>query len=142
MNAKICSRLPSMIRAAREAAGVSQKALAADLAVDQTQLCALEKGRRGVQDRQTLERIASALRLDQAALDELVWAMSHDRVVASVERSGLPKATALVSLALQASRALSQEEMRGLESLISDLLEGKRQLSRLALRSKEEPAMT
>lgn len=131
-----------MIRAARDAAGVSQKALAADMAVDQTQLCALEKGRRGVQDRQTLERIAGALRLDQAALDELVWAMSHDRVIASVERSGLSKAATLVSLALQASHVLSQDEIGGLENLISGLLEGKRQLSQLALRSKEEPAMT
>lgn len=131
-----------MIRAARETAGASQKALAADLAVDQTQLCALEKGRRGVQDRQTLERIASALKLDQAALNELVWAMGHDRVIASVQRSGLTSATALVSLALQASHVLSDDEIRGLEKLISSLLNGKRQLSQLARQSAEEPAMT
>lgn len=121
---------------------MSQKALAADMAVDQTQLCALEKGRRGVQDRQTLERITSALKLDQAALDEFIWAMCHDRVIASVERSGLQKAAALVSLALQASHVMSQDETEGLERLISGLLKGKRQLSQLALRSKEETAMS
>ncbi len=130
-----------MIRAAREAAGASQKALAADLAMDQTQLCAVEKGRRGIQDRQTLERLANALALDSSTLEALVWAMSHDRVIASVSRAGLPKAVVLVSLALEASHVLSREEVSGLETLISGLLKGKRELSQLALRSREESTM-
>ena len=131
-----------MIREAREAAGASQKAIAADLAIDQSQLCAIERGRRGIQDREALVRLAAVLKLEPTALDELVWAMNHDRVIASVQKAGLAQAVALVSLALQASRALSQDETRGLEDLLSGLLKGKRQLSQLARRSKEAPTMT
>lgn len=127
-----------MIRAARDAAGTSQKVLAKELAVDQTQLSAWERGRRSVQDRRTLERIANALKLSADGLEDLVWAMNHDRVIASTVRSDLPEAARLVSLALQASHVLSQDETRGLERRVAELIDGKRQLPQLvAPQSKE-----
>jgi len=138
MNVKSCSRLPSLIRAAREASGTSQRDLAVNLGVDQTQLSAWETGRRGVQDRGTLKRIADALKLSTAGLEELEWARNHDRVISTVHRVEMPEAVRLVSLALQASYVLNQEEAQGLEALVSELIQGKRQLSELAAhRSKE-----
>jgi transcriptional regulator with XRE-family HTH domain len=124
-----------MLSQARRAAGFSQKALAADLGLHQTQLCAYERGRRAIDDLKTLTKLVAALRLDPADIATFTWAMRHDQIIASVERSGMPTAAPIVSLALQASYLLSDEEMLGLQSFVSDLLKGKRKLSDLAARS-------
>ncbi len=124
MDPQILSRLPAALSAARRSAGLSQKQLALAAELDQSSLCAFEKGRRQVPGSEVLERIASALGLGLQEALTLKWAASHDRVLQFVVAE-IKGAEGLVSLALQLEHRLSADEQRGVEALLRRVLSSK-----------------
>ena len=124
MDPQILSRLPAALSAARRSAGLSQKQLALAAELDQSSLCAFEKGRRQVPGSEVLERIASALGLGSQEALTLKWAASHDRVLQFVAAE-IKGVEGLVSLALQLEHRLSADEQRGVEALLRRVLSSK-----------------
>ncbi|MBY0233949.1 MAG: helix-turn-helix domain-containing protein [Burkholderiaceae bacterium] len=141
MNSQNLFLIPKLIRLARQQAGLSQKALAISVGLDQSFLCALEKGRRHVSERKLLEAISQATSSNQSKTDELLWAWTHDKVLMETHRAGLPASTQrLVSASLHASLLLGREELAGLENTIDLAIRSKRALSVLAgQRAAREP---
>lgn len=146
MNVQNIFQVPRLIRLARLRAGISQKALALSVGVDQSFLCALEKGRRRVHARELLDAIAQTLGLAPRERDELIWAWGHDRVVIEAQQAGLPEtAQRLVSAGLLAAQYLERTELVGLERTIHSATRSKRELQALAEQStpdEEEAHMT
>jgi len=139
---QIPSKFPSELGNARRVAGQSQKALALASGLNQSVLCAIEKGRRRGPGRDTVDRLAGALGLGEGPAEALHWAATHDRVLELVftERaSALP----IVSLALQLENALSPEELSGCEAFLKELLGSKTVLAQIAARRRpaKEAAM-
>lgn len=139
-------QVPKLIRLARLRAGLSQKALALSVGVDQSFLCALEKGRRRVHARELLDAIAQTLGLAPRDRGELVWAWGHDRVVIEAQLAGLPETDQrLISAVLFAAHHLDRTELVGLERTIKSATRSKRELQALAdqsTRSEEEASMS
>lgn len=132
MNVQNIFQVPHLIRLARLRAGLSQKALALSVGVDQSFLCALEKGRRRIHARDLLDAIARSLGLAARERDELVWAWGHDRVVTEAQVAGFPEAAQrLVSAGLFAAQYLERTELVGLERTISSATRSKRELRAL-----------
>lgn len=133
VNVQNIFQVPKLIRLARLRAGLSQKALALRVGVDQSLLCALEKGRRRVHARELLNAIAQTVGLAPRERDELVWAWRHDRVVIEAQVAGLPEtAQRLVSAGLFAAQYLERTELMGLERTINSATRSKRELQALA----------
>lgn len=113
------------------------------IGVDQSFLCALEKGRRRIHSRELLDAIGQNLRLAPHEQDELAWAWGHDRVVTEAQLAGLPEtAQRLISAGLLAAQYLDRTELGGLERTISSATRSKRELKALAdqCTSSEEEA--
>jgi len=140
MTDQTLSKLPAALSTARSSAGLSQKQLALAAQLDQSTLCAFEKGRRQVPGRDVVERVAAALELGAREALVLQWAAAHDRVL-QVVAAEIGPAQGLVSLALQLERYLSADERAGVEALLRRILSSKAVLTDvLASRTHSEEA--
>ncbi|MFV8624492.1 helix-turn-helix domain-containing protein [Ralstonia pseudosolanacearum] len=131
---------------ARQQSGVSQKAAALSLGIDQSYLCALEKGRRAVPGDELIRRIALVLRSDPSALERLLWAAAHDRAMGPIVADARVQAAAeIVSAALLAASDLSGEELQGLADYVTATHAAKKRLLALVQRpsvvTREEEAL-
>lgn len=139
--------LPSMLIAARQLATLRQKEVALEAGLDQSYVCALERGRRQVPRADVLDALCRGLNLSDEECRELIWAAAHDRVLAALSGEGLVSHAALVSAALRAAHYLGASELAGLERQILRSVQSKQHLLALeaeALRSvaEKEKAMT
>lgn len=139
--------LPSMLVAARRRAEMLQKEVALGAGIDQSYMCALERGRRQVPRGAVVEALCSAMNLGADERRELMWAGAHDRVLAALSDEGLAPHAALVSAALRAAHYLGDKELAGLERQILTSVRSKQHLLALeaeALRgvAVKETAMT
>lgn len=139
--------LPSMLIAARQLATLRQKEVALEAGLDQSYVCALERGRRKVPRPDVLDALCRGLKLGEEECRELSWAAAHDRVLAALSGEGLASHAALVSAALRAAHYLGASELAGLERQILRSVQSKQHLLALeaeALRSvaQKEDAMT
>ena len=107
------------MRAHRQRAGLSQKALALTVGIDQARLCELERGRRSPQPGELLGRLAEALVLSVEQRQALIWTAEHDRLIREVAQGPCAVATDLVSAALWATPALSSPAREGLTKLLT-----------------------
>lgn len=73
-----------------------------------------------------IARLVQGLGLPQAEAEEFHWLALHDQAVVVFEGLLGPRAAALASIAAQADRLLSDEEMRGLQALIERYVRAKR----------------
>lgn len=106
--------------------------MAINAGLDQSLLCALEKGRRRVHDQRQLMAISQAAGLTPCEVEELLWALGHDRVICEMQMAGMNEAVQRVaSMVLQAARLLQPEELSGLESAVARIVRSKRQLTSL-----------
>jgi transcriptional regulator with XRE-family HTH domain len=112
-------KLPGAIQGHRLRVGMSQKKLALSIGVDQSVLCAVEKGRRQAPPDEFLVRFAQALELDESQKDELIWLAEHDRLIREVARGPCPVATNVVSAAFWAVHGLSPLARDGLVTLLT-----------------------
>lgn len=129
-------KLPSRVTGAREALGISQKALASSLGVHPTHLCGIEKGRRRVSHPDFLEQLADALKLSAGDLSDLHWALAHDQVIEQAKASGFVEvALQCLSTTLQLEHELSQDEFDGLRLELEEALRSKRKLRPYAARA-------
>lgn len=131
----IPSKFPAGLGDARRAAGQSQKALALSSGLNQSVLCAIEKGRRRGPGRDTVDRLTSALGLSDSATEALQWAAAHDRMLEQVSTER-PSALRIVSLALQLENSLSREELAGCETFLEELLVSKTALAQIVARQR------
>ena len=118
--------LPGRLVAARRRAGLSQKAAALSAGLNQSFLCALERGRRPVPSQDLLETVGKALRLDAEARAQLQWAAKHDLVLQAVADARLDGAAQLVAAALQAAEVLTADERHGLALRLMNVRQSKR----------------
>ena len=130
--------LPAEIKRARIRAGMSQKELAYALRVNQSQLCGMENGRRGVPREGVIKRLSEAMKLDQEVMADLRWAQAHDRILTETESAGLARAVPLVSAVLRAARHLSSVETQGLLRTVEEVVESKLGLISLAARARPD----
>ena len=131
MNVQRLFVLPTLLRGLRTDRQLSQKALAVSAAIDQSRLCAVEKGRSAPPDHQLLERLASALELTPGEQKKLIWAREHDKLIVELERSALAPAADTISQLLRATEFLSEEELAGLAFEIKSVGDSKRRLRAL-----------
>lgn len=128
MSAKKLLRLPDRLRQLRIRRDMSQRSAANQADMDQSILCAIEKGRK-VLGAEQLERIAAALDLNGHEVKELQVLAEHDQVVSLVAQSHSAEDAELVSLTLQAKAVLSPAELAQLASLIQKYISAKRLLT-------------
>jgi transcriptional regulator with XRE-family HTH domain len=137
--------LPPLLRGARLAAKLSQKAVAVQLEIDQSHWCGIEKGRRPLPREGALQRFAVLVRATASAAEEMHWAATHDRIVAQALKEKMPEpAVALLSKCLRAARVLSTTELQGLLATVDSAIASKQELQHLARRARsanEEAAM-
>lgn len=125
-------QVPGLLRQLREQSGLSQKALALQIGIDPSLLCALEKGRRHIHGRAQMEAIGKTLLLEPSHSQAMTAAWAHDRVFIDAQRAGYPlPALRLVSAGLIASMCLSNEELGGLAQNIHSAVCSKRELAKL-----------
>jgi hypothetical protein len=139
--------LPSMLVAARRRADMLQKEMALGAGLDQSYVCALERGRRKVPRGAVVDALCRGMKLEAGERRELMWAAAHDRVLAALSDEGLASHAALVSAALRAAHYLGDTELAGLERQILTSVRSKQHLLALeaeALRgvAVKETAMT
>jgi transcriptional regulator with XRE-family HTH domain len=146
MNVNEWLQLPRRLSAAREAVGMSQRALAKQLGVHASQLCGLERGRRRVGRTEFLEEFSQSVGLSEARLDDLRWALAHDQVLEQAGASGLPDDTIrLLSSAMRAARELDGTVLAGFQHELDGAIRSKRHLGAWAARAtsgQEDDAMT
>ena len=111
-------KLPGAIQGYRLRMGMSQKMLAIAIGVDQSLLCAVEKGRRQAPPDPFLGRMAEALGLNDAQKDELIWLAEHDRIIRDVARGPCSEAVGVVSGALMAVCGMSPSARDGMVKLL------------------------
>lgn len=119
---------------------MSQKALALTVHVDQSRLCALERGRISAFDNDLITRLARGLGLSEEELHHLQWAMEHDRLLEELERTSLSRARSAVSELLSAAEMLTQDELQGLAREIRAIGDSKRKLQSLTQRVAHRPS--
>lgn len=125
-------RLPNLLRAARHAAKLSQKALALAADVDQSRLCALEKGRHVLTDVQLEERLLAALGCSGRTLALMKNAASHDRAMWALESQSLDVlALQVASAGLWAAWHLNDAEQSSLVSQLNEICRSKALLEAL-----------
>ncbi len=132
MNATPLLLFPDALVSARQRRALSQRHLAVEMQMDPSHVCALEKGRKGAVTPALLERLAKALGLSAEERAGLEWAAIHDQVVLCARDHAGEDAARMVSLGLQAQRALSTEEQQGVRALLFQLVSAKRALTSLA----------
>ena len=134
--------VPESLRAFRLRSGMSQKALALSMEVDQAALCAVEKGRRGTLPHGAMDKLAKALQLGDGERESLRWQGEHDRLLKELAQGPLSGALELVSAALIAYSRLGSRARAGLVELLRRKgLSGQdvHDLEDLAAGSKTEP---
>ena len=131
--------LPSMLLSLRQAQGLSQKSAAQGCGLSQSLYCAVERGRRGHLQPETIARIAKTLNLDVATHARLVWAVEHDRLINQVLSGPVAIAAPLVSSALGAAVRLLPEEAEGLSKYMDDLIAAREKLDGVATRTQVAP---
>lgn len=110
--------LPGALRAFRLRAGMSQKALALSVSVDQAVLCAAEKGRRGPLPDEAMARLGKSLSLTADERESLRWLGEHDRLLKEIARGPLSGAIEIVSAAVVAHSRLGPRARAGLVELV------------------------
>ena len=130
-------KLPGGLRNARHARGVSQKRLALDAEIDQSHLCAIERGRGGPPSPSLLARLVSALKLDANGIDALRQAALHDAVIQRIADEQGTRGAGLVSAALEAGWRLAPLELKGAEDYLRGLLRGRDALDEAQSRGRE-----
>lgn len=124
--------MPDLLRAARQAANLSQKALALAAGVDQSRLCAIEKGRQALTDVQLEERLLAALGCSGRTLALIRNAASHDRAMLALESQALDeRALRVASAGLWAAWHLNDDEQTGLVSQLNEICRSKALLEAL-----------
>ena len=125
---------PGALTRFRRTAKLSQVALARALAVNQSYVCGIERGRRGTPRPEVVDQLAKALALGppDPAASELGWAAAHDRAIQALECEELAGAEAMVSIALRAHRRLAPDERAGLLNYMKNLVESRERLDRVA----------
>ena len=136
-----------MLVGLRQAQGLSQKAASLGCGLSQSVYCAIERGRRGNLQPETIDRIARTLNLDSAAHARLVRTVEHDRLIDQVLNGPLAVAAPLVSAALGAAARLLPSEAEGLGKYMDDLIAARQKLEGVAtglrvIPGKEETAMS
>ena len=122
---------PEELKKIRQISGLSQKAIALEAGINQSKLCALERGRKPTPGDGLILRIAEAMKCDANSRQELLHAAMHDRIVALVlkEPEALPALSA-ISACLLGTSALTTEEFAGLaEDIATTCLAKKRVLN-------------
>ena len=130
---------PDALVSARQRRALNQRHLAVEMQMDPSHVCALEKGRKGAITPVLLERLAKALDLTAAEKADLGWVAKHDQVVLCARDHAGEEAARMVSLALQAQRALSAEEQQGVKDLLFELMNAKYALTSLVQRRSMNP---
>lgn len=148
MNIQKYLKFPTELSDARRRAGISQKAAALAIGIDQSYLCALEKGRRTVPGNELIARIGHELKCDPATVARMLCAAEHDRSIGHIAtQEALRPGLGVISAAIWVVGALSADELAGLEAYISMLNDAKKRLLTLASRrdaavnSEEEVTM-
>ena len=118
MNLQKLLLLPGSLRAFRLRTGMSQKALALSVNVDQAVLCAAEKGRRGPLPDEAMVRLAKSLGLAPDERESLRWQGEHDRLLKEIARGPLSGAMEIVSTAVVAHNRLGPRARAGLIELL------------------------
>ena len=128
MRVKECLQFPAALRAARVSSGLSQKVLAGRLALDQSRLCDIERGRRQVIDAPLEARILSSFASSPEMIDRLRLAMKHDRVMVALDQLGMTDQLETFSALVSALFVLDAAEVRGLVAELRLIADGKRRL--------------
>lgn len=119
-------RLPRALLEARKSSNLSQKDVALAVRVDQSRLCALEKGRSVLTDLALEERLLVALNCSAQTSVAIRRAASHDRAMLALESHNLhPQAMELVSASLWLASHLDVQESTGLLSLLNEISRSK-----------------
>lgn len=134
MHAQTILLFPQLLRQLRTQKQLSQKALALTVQIDQSRLCALEKGRLTTADNGLISRLSQALDLDSGEHRQLQSAIEHDRLMEELARTSLARAGDAMSKLLQAAEYLSQDELLGLSAEIDAVSRSKRRLQTLTQR--------
>ena len=138
MSTQKISVLPSLLRRLRTDKQLSQKTLALAAHIDQSRLCAIEKGRASAADGDLVERLANALKLTNSERRSLQWAKEHDRLMDELERTSLARARDAVSQLLSATEFLTDEELSGLAEEIRSVSDSKRRVQSLTRSSPRQ----
>ena len=123
-------KLPSKLRQARAARGLSQRDVARLAGVDVSWLCRAENGQGLVPTDASVRRLAAALRLNETETNELTMFARRDRVV-RVCAEQVPDGAPLVASVLEASIILDRSESAGLTRVVEELVESKQRNERL-----------
>ena len=105
---------------ARQAAGLSQHALARAAGIDASYVNRLERGERQAPDAATIRRLAEALRLDQAGTDALM--VAGGGLPAVLERLGPLDPTILLLADVLGDAAIPEQERDDLRRIIALLV--------------------
>ena len=100
--------------------------------IDQSRLCAIEKGRCKATESELVLRLARALELSEEQRQQLEWAIEHDRLLDELERTSLADARHALSELLYAAQSLTPMELSGLAQEIRAVGSSKRRLQSLA----------
>lgn len=136
--------LPAMLVDARRRQGISQKQMAIQAEVDQSNLCALEKGR-GAPSGQLVDRLATALELNTQEKELLHRAALHDTIIQSLSEHSTSQHIDLVSTSIKATWTLAPSELAGAVDYLRHLIESRAALDEASRRGRstkrEESAM-
>lgn len=110
--------LPPALRSLRLRAGMSQKALALTVGIDQATLCAVERGRKAGLAEEVMERVWRALSVTDAQRRQLRWMATHDGLVREAYLRQLPEIAQLISAAMRAYESLPPAARAGLIALL------------------------
>lgn len=106
--------LPALLFAERQQRGLSQKSVAVTAELNQSTLCAFEKGRRLPPGPDVMSRLVSALGMGPEEAEYLSWAARHDQLMSHLSELRLQDAAMLVSAAVRSARLLAPDEATGL----------------------------
>lgn len=123
--------VPTLLRKLRTEKKLSQKALALMLGIDQSRLCAIEKGRSNASESELVLRLARALELSDEQRQQLKWSVEHDRLLEELEQTSLAYARQALSELLYAAQSLTPMELSGLALELRALGRSKRRLQSL-----------
>jgi transcriptional regulator with XRE-family HTH domain len=123
--------MPALLFAERQQRGLSQKTVAVAAELNQSTLCAFEKGRRLPPGPDVMSRLVSALGMGPEEAEQLSWAARHDQLINQLSELRLQDAAMLVSAAVRSARLLAPEEATGLLEQMESILKAKEALTRL-----------
>lgn len=135
-------QLPNTLRLKRVAANLQQQDVSARSGIEQTYLCALEKGRRIGPNEPLVVRIAKALGLSDIESSELIACARNDRFLKGLTRSYAADEAAFIATALRAIEELTPIELGSLHREIHNLVESKRRLKKLIAQNQPTSKQT